>query len=269
MERIITAIKEAQSLWKIILCIYAFQFILAATIGLQMMQVLDASLGNSLSLEKLESGFDYTVFTDFVNVHGGSFSVLYGQMRWMVLTYLIFASLISTGIIYCLIHKSSQISDFFKGSLQMFFKLFIVDVVFAILILAIMAISFALTGMLFGIAPTSFDTELVFLRWTLLISIIALLLIFVLTLWKIHIKFKYIKSDQRIFNSIGSGFKSFWANKWRYIAYTFFFLIISLILISMNYAAGDLPLFPMIILIQFIALIKVFLRIVFYKVIGT
>ena len=265
-SQLIRAIRESKEFWRLVLAIFGFQFILASTVGLQMMQVLDASLGNSLSIEKLRTGFDYTVFTDFVNTHGGSFSVLYGQMRWMVITYLIFGSFISTGVIYCIANNGRHLSDFFKGGVQYFFKLFLVDIIFAFTSVVVLGVSFAIVGMLFGIAPTSFDNELVFLRWTLLIAILAIILIVFLTIWKIKIKFNHIQSDSGIWSSIGRGLKLFWRDKWKDMGYTFIIFGVSILLLVLNYAAGDLPLFIMVIIIQLIALIKVFWRIVFYHV---
>ena len=268
MKRVVDSFKVVSRMWKVILFIFVFQLLLASTVGLQMMKVLDESIGNSLSLDKLQNGFDYTVFTDFMNVHGGSFVVLYGQMRWMVLIYMIIASLISTGLIYCLIHRLVKVSDFMNGGVAHFMKLFFVDLLFSILILGIVGVSFALIGMLFGMAPTSFDTELVFLRWTLFIGLVAILLIIILTLWRLKTKFNYIQTEEGIFRSLSSGWKAFWRSKWTYVFLTLFYLTISILLLLINYAAGDLPLIIMIVVIHIIALAKVFWRVSFYEVIG-
>ncbi|MEE9373407.1 MAG: hypothetical protein V3V00_10175 [Saprospiraceae bacterium] len=268
MNKIGEAIRECQGLWKVVLAIYLFQFILVSTVGLQMKQILDASIGNSLNINDLHKGFDYTVFNDFINVHGGSFSVMYGQMRWMVLIYFIFASFISGGTIYLLSQKRTTLTDFFKGGLTFFWKFLLLDIVFTFVILAILGIVLFIIGQLFNIAPTQFDTELVFLRWTLLISIISIFLIVTLTIWKIHIKFSYIDSQRSLFHSVGSGLQQFWKNKWTEVGITFLFLALSVLLTVANYAIGDLPLLPMIILIQSIMGLKIFWRMVYYWVIG-
>ncbi len=115
IERIVSGFRTSLGLWKIVLAIYIFQFLLAATVGLQMNQVIEASIGNSLSIKELEKGYDYTVISDFINNHGGSFTPLLGQMRWMTLIYLVFASFISAGLLFVLTKKSDNYLDFFLG----------------------------------------------------------------------------------------------------------------------------------------------------------
>ena len=268
MRMLVSHIKESISLWKIVLLIFGFQFFLASTVGLQMQQVLDASIGNSLSIEKLQTGFSHTVFQDFLNEHGGSFSTLYGQMRWMVLIYLVFAAFISAGTIYVLVDKDYQISRFFHGGVKYFTRFILLDLIFSSVILLLVGAGIAMIGYLFGIAPYEFDDELTFLRWTMLIAIILIILIMVFTLWKIKAKFSMISGETKLWASIKIGIKEVWASKWSLLLISFFFLLVSLLFSIATYAAGDLPLLPMILVINAILVLKIFWRIVFFKVVG-
>ena len=268
MGRILESFNHCKGLWKIIFAIYFFQLLLAATVGLQMKQVLDSSIGNSLSVRHLVDGFDYTVFSDFVNVHGGSFSVLYGQMRWMVLIYLIFASFISTGLIYVLAKNSKEYDDFFKGGAIHFGRLLILDILFALATLIIVGISFGTIGVLFNIAPTEFDTELVFLRLALGIGLLATFFIIILTIWKIKIKFHYLDSEEGVLRSVGQGFRTMWKDKWKSIFYSILFLFITILLLFINHLVGNLPMIIMIVIQQLFMLFKILWRIMYYDVLG-
>jgi len=268
MRRIVESFQHAKNLWKVILAIYFFQMLLASTVGLQMTQVLDASIGNSLSLKSLVDGFDYTVFSDFVNVHGGSFSVLFGQMRWMAMIYLVFASFISAGLIYVLSRRSKDYGDFFKGGSHYFAKFFFIDIIFLVVIIVIVGVSLGTIGTLFNIAPTEFDTELTFLRWALVIVILAILLITVLTLWKVKSKFHYLNSDDGIWGSVGQGIKGFWGHKWKLLSYSILFLSLSLILLYLNHLIGSLPIILMIIIQQSFMLFKILWKVMFLDVVG-
>ena len=266
MGRIITGLQKAQRLWKIVLAIYFFQFVLAATVGLQMMQVIDASIGNSLSIRDLMKGYDYTVITDFLNHHGGSFTPLIGQMRWMVGMYLVFASFISAGVMYVLTMKSEDYLDFFKGGAKYFGRFFILDSVFTLIIVAILGLGFSLVGYLFSIAPTTFDTEIPFLQWTLFVLFCALMIIIVLIGAKTFIKIHYLSSDDSIIKSIKEGIGSVLTNVWRIIIYSMIFFLVSILLIYVNHQVGNLPLLIMILIQQTIIVFKILWRVTYYSV---
>jgi len=77
--------------WRITAIVYLFQLCLAFTLGMQVFDVLKASIGHSLELNKLLVHYDHTVFTDFLKIHGVSITPLIGQLRWLLLTWLIFS----------------------------------------------------------------------------------------------------------------------------------------------------------------------------------
>ena len=85
--------------WRIALIVYIFQFCLVLTRGMQVFQVLEASIGHSLEINKLIKNYDHTVLTDFLKVHGASITPLIGQLRWLLLIWLFFSVFINAGLL--------------------------------------------------------------------------------------------------------------------------------------------------------------------------
>ncbi len=110
---------------RLVSIVYAIQLILAMTIGLQVYQVFGASIGNSLSLEGLKVGDAHMVINDLLNTHGASLSPLLGQVRWMVIVYLIVAAFVHGGIWHSLINGYDKVSIWIGGSTYFFRMLMI------------------------------------------------------------------------------------------------------------------------------------------------
>jgi len=93
-----SSLKRAWGRKRLVSLVYVVQLALALTIGLQVYQVFEASIGDSLALEGLKSGYAHTVINDLLNIHGPSLSPLLGQVRWLILLYLIISAFLSAGI---------------------------------------------------------------------------------------------------------------------------------------------------------------------------
>ncbi|MCK6694743.1 MAG: hypothetical protein L6Q97_21915, partial [Thermoanaerobaculia bacterium] len=87
--------------WRIVLTVYVLQVCLAFTVGMQVYEVLEASIGRSLEINKLLHHYDHTVLTDFLSVHGASITPLIGQLRWLLPVWLLFSVFINAGMLYC------------------------------------------------------------------------------------------------------------------------------------------------------------------------
>ena len=125
----------ASKRWKLISIVYFFQLLLALTIGLQVYQVIEASMGNSLSLGRMISKFDYTILQDLFNVHGASLSPLIGKLRWYILLYMIFSAFINAGIWNALIKEEGQKdwSLFWNGGARYFGKFIGIGIIITVL----------------------------------------------------------------------------------------------------------------------------------------
>ena len=124
---------------RLVSLIYTMQLVLAITIGLQVYQVIDASIGRSVSLEGLRVGNAHMVINDLLNVHGASLSPLVGQIRWMIVIYLIIASFVHAGTWYVLINKLNT-TGFWQGGAKYFFRSLLIGGFHLILMLIISAL---------------------------------------------------------------------------------------------------------------------------------
>lgn len=112
-------------LWRPAVIVYILQWSLAFTVGMQVYDVLEASIGHSLELNKLLTHYDHTVITDFLKVHGASITPLIGQLRWLILAWLLFSVFIDGGLLYCA-QRPDQAGwkAFWQGGAAHFFPFF-------------------------------------------------------------------------------------------------------------------------------------------------
>ncbi|MBK9337946.1 MAG: hypothetical protein IPM98_15935 [Lewinellaceae bacterium] len=108
--------------WRIAAIVYVLQLCLALTVGMQVYEVLDASIGNSLEINKLLRQYDHTVVTDFLKVHGASITPLLGQLRWLLLVWLLFSVFLNGGLLYCAASpEQASGRSFWQGGAAYFF----------------------------------------------------------------------------------------------------------------------------------------------------
>ena len=106
--------------WRTALIGYVFQLLLVFTVGMQIYQVFEASIGNSLGINELMDGFDDTVVSDFIQVHGASLSPLLGQLRYLFLVYLVFSVFINAGLLFAVSEEKPGWVSFWEGGKKYF-----------------------------------------------------------------------------------------------------------------------------------------------------
>lgn len=212
MEKVTYGIGQGLRQWRIALIVYVFQLLIAMTLGMQLFQVLEGSIGSSLELDKLLKGYDHTVFQDLLNVHGDSILPILGQVRWVALAYLIFSIFINAGMLYTVHQRSIAWKDFWKGGAQYFFKC----VGLAFLYLAVYGILLAVVGaavFMVLLNVLDFSSEKVAFLW---IAVLALILIIsMLKIMSASVYSRYaIMDGQSIWRAFISGWSTFRKN-WR------------------------------------------------------
>jgi hypothetical protein len=115
---------------RIVFLIYMIQLIIAIPLGLQVYQVINASIGDSLSMDIIQEGFNRTVFEDFLNVHGASITPLIGTFRYVVPVYLVVSIFLHAGIMGNIINDKSKVSSFFSHGVKYFLSFLIINVCF-------------------------------------------------------------------------------------------------------------------------------------------
>jgi hypothetical protein len=135
--------------YRMILLLYAVNFILAAVLAFTFESVLTNSIGDSLSLEKLVKDFDYTTYNDFMFKHGGKVHSLMSAVDWLVAFYLFLNVLLGGGLISTVNEHGDNFSlkSFFAecgAYFSRFFRLFLISLFVLFLVSAI-------TGFFLGI----------------------------------------------------------------------------------------------------------------------
>lgn len=148
IERTKSAISKAMGQWRLATIVYVIQLLLAMTMGMQMYQVFESTIGNSLELDRLLSSYDHTVVQDFLHVHGDAIASLIGQARYLILAYLVFCVFTHAGLINAVYHGHTRFKDFWEGGALYFFKFLKLSLLFLI---AYIIAALIIGGLIFGV----------------------------------------------------------------------------------------------------------------------
>jgi hypothetical protein len=220
--------------WRIATIVYAVQFCLALTLGMEVHNVLGASIGKSLEINKLLEGYDHTVFSDFLKIHGASLTPLIGQLRWLLCVWLFFSVFIDAGLLYAA-SEPQQVKGrtFWKGGARYFFVFLKIDLLFLLMALIWSALILVPIALFLQPALEHFISEIIPV-W----GVIILLLVYVAGLvkffiWSVLARVYHIRMGTSVFGSLKSGLKIFWSNKWALLAFTFGFFVLQILLFVM------------------------------------
>lgn len=219
--------------WRIAAIVYFFQLCLALTVGLQVFNVLEASIGNSLEINKLIENYDYTVISDFLKIHGASITPLLGQLRWLVLIYVLFAVFIDAGmLVNASKSKEAKVLDFWQGAANYFFSFFKIALVFFTLAALWTMVIFLPIGTFFQPALDFFPNEKYVIWGTIFLVILFLFGLTYLFLWSVASRFWKIKYGTSVFTSLKKGWQHFWQNKKQYWGLLGLFFLLQSILVA-------------------------------------
>ncbi len=171
MEYVKYGIGQGLRQWRIALVVYIIQLLLAMTLGMQLYQVFEASIGDSLELQKLIKSYDHTVISDLLNVHGGSITPIIGQARWVVLAYMIFSVFINAGLTYSVHQGSTTLKEFWKGGGTYFFRFFKLGLLYLVGYLILLILIGMAAGTVLGNIQAYSSEKIAFLWWGLLVFI--------------------------------------------------------------------------------------------------
>jgi hypothetical protein len=200
--------------WKITAIVYFFQLCLALTLGLQVLAVFESSIGNSLEINNLLQNYDYTVISDFLKIHGASITPLIGQLRWLMLIYVLFAVFIDGGLLACA-EKSVQTNTqtFWEGGATYFFPFLKIFGFFLLLVLVWSALILMPIATFLQPALVYFPSEKYVVWGILTLLLLYFLGLVFLLIWSVLSRLDKIKNNNSIFASIKNGWQVFRANK--------------------------------------------------------
>lgn len=257
--------------YKLIGIVYLIQFVLVLTIGLQVYQVFEASIGQSMSVEKLRIGDAHMVINDLINVHGASLSPLLGQIRWMILIYFIIAAYVHGGIWYCISKQASGIL-FWIGGATYFFRFLAIGIFYTLLFVIC-------SGLVWGpylskvrVWMEAWPSEAPILWIGAGLLTLTFIFGYILFIASSTSKIEIIKNDRGIISSIKLGLKKMFSISLRRFSTLFIFFLALLIIYLLHSLVDEWSLFRstigvifLFILQQIIVLLKIGLRIGSYQ----
>lgn len=204
--------------WRMAVIVYVFQLCLVLTLGMQVFRVFEASIGHSLEIHKLLSSYDHTVLTDFLKVHGASITPLIGELRWLVLGWLIFSVFINAGLLFCAASpEEASGRAFWKGGAGYFFPFLKISLVFLLLALIWTAIIWLPVAIFLEPSLEYFPSE----KYTVWLAICLVLVylggLAMLFLWSVISRVLRMKTCASIAGSVIPGWRVFRNSKWKFL----------------------------------------------------
>jgi hypothetical protein len=196
----------AFSSWRIILLVYILLLMTVLPIGMQVYHVMDASIGNSLSLQALLKDYDHTVWMDLLNVHGASLSPLFGQLRWILPFYILIAVFLQAGLMGVVFRNEPKWKVFWEQGALWYFPFFKIGLFFLIFFLIGMLIIW-LPFLMYIININEWLVDETSLVWLFFTTLFFSLLFFSLTfIWSVKTRFfKMENQNAGIFQAIKKG----------------------------------------------------------------
>jgi len=203
--------------WRATAVVYFFQLCLTVTLGMQVFGVLKASMGHSMEINKLLADYDHTVISDFLKVHGASITPLVGQLRWLLLAWLVFSVFINAGLLFCASSEPGSakkpVRAFWQGGAEYFFPFLKISLVFLLLALVWTAMILVPIAIFLESSLEYFSSEQ-YTVWTVLsLVVIYLIGLAVLFLWSVISRLLKINSGASVTSSIQNGWKVWTKNK--------------------------------------------------------
>lgn len=205
--------------WRIVFVVYLIQLGLALTLGLQVHEVLKASIGQSLALNQLLAGYDHTVITDFLKVHGASITPLIGQLRWLILLWLLFSIFINGGLLYCAnAPEQASVRAFWRTGAMYFFPFLKISLLMLMLALVWTVLLWLPTLLYLEPALEYFPSEQYIVWLAELIVVVWLLGLAVVFAWSVLSRMQYLYAGASTLSCLKAGWQAFRINKVPYFA---------------------------------------------------
>jgi len=144
--------------------LYICNFVLAALVAVPLMSLFEEKLDHSFAVQHLMEGFDYTVFTDFINAYGAAIIPILSQAKLLIALYILLSVFLMGGILEISKFPSQKthFQLFAVGSIKYFWRLFRMTIYFLVIHLLFFFLFFQLFWWLIhGGDLKQLDSELV------------------------------------------------------------------------------------------------------------
>ncbi len=218
--------------WRIAAIVYVIQFCLALTVGMEVHNVLGSSIGHSLEINKLLGHYDHTVLTDFLKVHGASITPLIGQVRWLLLVWLLFSVFIDAGLLVCAARPEQATGrNFWQAGAAYFFPFLKISLFFLLLALVWTVVILLPIALFLEPSLQSFPSEKYSVWLVLGLLSLYLLGLAKLYIWSVVSRLNKIETGASIFTSLKNGRRVFWKQKWALLGFVLGFVAFQFLLL--------------------------------------
>ena len=206
----IQGIFNTLSKFKMVLLLYGCNLLFGLIVALPLHSVLKESIGQSFEIQRITTGFDNTVFTDFMNTHGQLLEPLLSQFQWLSMLYIALFIFLNGGIIHILLGRIG----FWEGCAKYFWRFLRLTLLFLLLHSLTAMVVF---GILYLIVTNGFDLfgSEIPIYWSIVVSIIVyILLASLVSMLSDYAKIRMVKNDRRsaiqaMLHSFGTVFQNF------------------------------------------------------------
>lgn len=192
-----------RQLWqykKIWFILYALTFVLAVFVAYPLHQYLEEKVGNSLMVNDLVEGFNYTFYADFMNHYGDGISPIFNQSFYIIILYLVLFIFLTGGILKTFIHRPHFYSPaiFWSNCATYFGKIFRLSFYFFIIHGIILAIFLTIFNMITkGMTPTNLESEGIIFVTIKYMTPIYILFASFFFMWQDYTKISLVKNEYK------------------------------------------------------------------------
>lgn len=257
---------------KVVFLVYAMNVIFGLMLALPFAATISSAIGNLGSMSDLMTGFDFTLFLDFLRIYGRSLGGLFSVAKWLVPIYIIFQIFLLGGIIS--VYKDGPglaIGQFFSQCAAYFWRYVLVFLTFLVQhligsLLVIIPVSVILSDGLEGLS-----SEVVY--WTTAwwsIGIYSIIFLFI-SAASDYAKIEMQDGQTGFWRCIGSGWKHVFKNFITTLGILIINVALVFLLLFVAWNISDFlgtdsvaMIFIAIVLQQVISMMRVFVRVVYY-----
>lgn len=133
---------------KMVLVLYAINLVIAIPLTMAWRSVILAGLGDSLASSRLREGLDFTVFQDFMKIHGEGLSAVLYQISWFMIISMLVNTFLAGGILGAIRDEREKFSasSFFSDCGKYFIQFLRLFLIFVVLLFLAAAVFGALVG---------------------------------------------------------------------------------------------------------------------------
>jgi len=198
-------IKEATKWPKMIVLLWAINFMFASVLYFLMSELFNSSVAPHIDVDQLMKKLDFSVILDFILNHGGALSTIISIGSILIIMYFIASHLIYGGIIHTLKSsrepggeekKSRFMTVFWEGAGKFFFRFLVLSILSLLLWIGFLFINIILTP-IGGLLTNNGENEQMLVYVFIGRMIIAVFLILLIKMILDYARIKTVSEDNR------------------------------------------------------------------------